>query len=160
MTTSLQRKPALSITHHTFVIERIYPHPPARVFNAFADPRLKRRWFAEGDGVSVGEYSADFRVGGHDFMRFAFPGGPAMTNETIYFDIVPDRRLIFAYYMTAGDVRISASLATVELSSQGTGTRLVFTEQGAYLDGNDDVAQREQGSRKLLERLASEIARG
>ncbi len=33
------------------------------------------------------------------------------------------------------------------------GTRLVFTEQGAFLDGHDNVAQREEGARGLLEAL-------
>jgi uncharacterized protein YndB with AHSA1/START domain len=32
--------------HDTFVIERTYPASPARVFNAWADPEAKARWFA------------------------------------------------------------------------------------------------------------------
>ena len=35
-----------SVTHTTFVIDRTYAVPPARVFAAFADPELKERWFA------------------------------------------------------------------------------------------------------------------
>jgi dihydrofolate reductase len=34
-------------------------------------------------------------------------------------------------------MRISVSLATVELAPEGAGTRLVFTEQCAFLDGHD-----------------------
>ena len=40
--------------------------------------------------------------------------------------------------MHIGDTRISVSLATIELKPEGTGTRLTFTEQGAFLDGYDD----------------------
>ena len=36
-----------SVVHSTFVIERSYPKPPGRVFGAFADAALKRRWFAD-----------------------------------------------------------------------------------------------------------------
>jgi uncharacterized protein YndB with AHSA1/START domain len=39
-----------SIIHSTFAIERTYPARAARVFAAFSDPAIKRRWFAEGEG--------------------------------------------------------------------------------------------------------------
>ena len=40
-----------SVTHTTFVIERTYPVPPARVFAAFADVELKERWFSMPQGL-------------------------------------------------------------------------------------------------------------
>lgn len=146
-----------SVTHHTFVVERTYSATPVRVFAAFEDPRIKRRWFAEGEGWIVDEFTADFRVGGRELSRFRFEGGPPMTNETFYLDIVPNQRIVFAYYMTAGGAHISASLATVVIAPAGRGTRLVFTEQGAYLDGNDDIKGREVGTRELLDKLGEEL---
>ena len=53
-----------SVTHATFVLERVYDAAPARVFKAFADPAAKRRWFAEGEGWQIDAFDADFRVGG------------------------------------------------------------------------------------------------
>ena len=55
--------------------------------------------------------------------------------------------------------RISVSLATVELNAAAGGTRLVFTEQGAFLDGHDDPELRRGGTGGLLERLGRELAR-
>ena len=55
--------------------------------------------------------------------------------------------------------RISASVATVELTPDSRGTRMVYTEQGAFLDGHDTPAQREHGTRELLDNLAAELAR-
>ena len=37
-----------SIAHGTFVLERTYPASPARVFRAWADPSIKKRWFGGG----------------------------------------------------------------------------------------------------------------
>jgi uncharacterized protein YndB with AHSA1/START domain len=34
------------VSHGTFTIERDLPHPPARVFAAWADPKAKAAWFA------------------------------------------------------------------------------------------------------------------
>jgi uncharacterized protein YndB with AHSA1/START domain len=80
-----------------------------------------------------------------------------MGNDTVYLDIVPERRIVLAYTMTVGDKRISVSLATVEIAPSGEGTRLVYTEQGAFFDGADGTKRRESGCRTLLERLAEEL---
>jgi uncharacterized protein YndB with AHSA1/START domain len=154
------------VVHGTFSIERTYAAPPARVFAGFADPALKRRWFLDGKGVTADEYSFDFRVGGYEKSRFTFAGGPPgappagtkMGNDTVYVDIVPDRRIVFAYTMLVGDRRMSASLATVELSpSEGGGTRLLFTEQGAFFDRADGIHLREGGWQDLLSKLDAQL---
>ena len=85
--------------HSTFRLERAYKASPARVFRAFAETEAKRRWFVEGEGWEIFEYSADFRTGGREYSRFSFQGGPAIENETVYLDIQPDARLVFAYRM-------------------------------------------------------------
>jgi uncharacterized protein YndB with AHSA1/START domain len=46
-------------------------------------------------------------------------------------------------------------VATLEFIPDGAGTRFILTEQGAYLDGLDTCAQREEGTRGLLDALAS-----
>ena len=148
---------AAAIVHSTFTIERTYPAAPARVFAAFSDPATKRRWFAEGEGWEIQEFIVDFRVGGSERSRFTFRGGVDMRNDTTYLDIIPEQRIVLAYSMTMGDKRISASLATVALVPAGPGTRLVFTEQGAYFDDADGPKNREQGWGVLLGQLAEEL---
>ena len=55
--------------------------------------------------------------------------------------------------------RLSVSVVTVDFEPAGAGTRLVFTEQGVFLDGRDTPAQREEGSRPLLDKLQAELDR-
>jgi uncharacterized protein YndB with AHSA1/START domain len=147
-----------SVTHATFTIERVYDASPAQVFKANSEQASKRRWFAEGEGFSVQKYELDFRVGGVELCRSRYGEGDPMTFDGVFQDIVPDERIIIAYSMTIGGKRISSSLATTQLRPEGKKTRLVFTEQGAYLDGHDNIKDREEGSRQLLEALAKEIA--
>ena len=59
--------------------------------------------------------------------------------------------------MHLDDKRISVSLATVELKPAGAGTRLIFTEQAVFLDGYDNPAQREEGTRALLDNLDTSL---
>jgi uncharacterized protein YndB with AHSA1/START domain len=145
-----------SAVHSTFAIERTYDASPARVFEAWADPVAKSRWFG---GSEPPEHQLDFRVGGREVNRGGPPGGPVFTYEALYYDIVPGERIVYAYEMCMGDTRISVSVATVEFSGAGTGTRLLFTEQGAFLDGHDTPAQREHGTGELLEKLGAALER-
>ncbi len=149
---------ARSVTHATFVIERTYPVSPARVFAAFADPAIKSRWFGSPDSPTD-DHALDFRVGGREIVRGGPPDGPSYTYEAVYQDLVPDQRIVTTYAMDMGDTRISASVATVELTPDARGTRMVYTEQGAFLDGHDTPAQREHGTRQLLDSLAAELER-
>jgi uncharacterized protein YndB with AHSA1/START domain len=149
-----------SVNHTTFAIERSYAAPPQRVFAAFADPKKKRRWFAEGEESKVEAFEMDFRVGGIETVRFRSADGKMVfTNDTVYRDIVPDRRIVIAYNMSVGDQRISCSLATTEFVASGQGTNLIFTEQGAFFEGADGPQMREAGWRELFARLEGELAR-
>jgi uncharacterized protein YndB with AHSA1/START domain len=153
-----------SVIHSKFVIERSYPVTPERVFGAFADPIKKRRWFVEAGGHEIEHYEIDFRVSGKERARFRLKDGTplkgiAFTSDASYLNIVPNHRIVFASTMTMGEKCISASLATVELLPSETGTDLIFTHQGAFFEGADGPEMREEGWRKLLERLAEELPR-
>jgi uncharacterized protein YndB with AHSA1/START domain len=148
-----------SVTHATFVIERTYDAAPARVFAAWADPIAKARWFLGPDDWESGAYELDFRVGGRERASGGPPGGPVHRYEARYQDIVPSERIVCAYDMRLDETLISVSLATVEFTPAGAGTRLIFTEQGAFLDGHDAPAERERGTRELLDALGAELGR-
>jgi uncharacterized protein YndB with AHSA1/START domain len=147
-----------SITHGTFVLERIYDASPTRVFAAWANPAAKARWFAGPDEVDA-NYELDFRVGGREVNRGGPPGGPVYTYDARYQDIVPNLRIVYTYDMHLNQTRISVSLATVEFKPAGAGTRLILTEHGAFLDGHDTPAQREHGTGELLDALGVELRR-
>jgi uncharacterized protein YndB with AHSA1/START domain len=141
-----------SVQHATFVVERTYDASPSRVFAAWADRAAKARWFgAESAGA---EFELDFRVGGYERQRGS-SGDRVYAVEARYQDIVPDERIVYSYDMRFDEQRISVSLSTVELAPAGDGTRLTYTEQGAFLDGLDTPDQREQGTGGLLEALSS-----
>jgi uncharacterized protein YndB with AHSA1/START domain len=105
------------------------------------------------------DHELDFRVGGRERVSGGPKGGPVHLFEACYQDIVPNQRIISSYDMHLDDKRISVSLATVELEPAGTGTRLIYTEQGAFLDGYDDAGSREHGTRGLLDKLDAALAR-
>jgi uncharacterized protein YndB with AHSA1/START domain len=134
----------------TFVVERRYQVSPERAFAAWADREAKARWFVDSDA----SLELDFRVGGRERSRGTAPDGKAYSYEALYQDIVTAERIVYTYDMRLEETRISVSLATVEFRPVGdNGTRLVFTEQGAFLDGHEFPARRAEGMGSLLDAL-------
>jgi len=147
-----------SVTHATFTLERLYPASPKRVFAALTDPKLKPKWFNGPEEWGRDKYEMDFRVGGRESSVGGPKGGPVHSYEARFYDIVPDERLIYAYDMHLDDVRISVSLASMELKPEGGATRFTLTEDGAYLDGFDNGDERKHGTGELLDALGRFLA--
>ena len=138
-----------SVEHGTFVVERVYDASPERTFAAWSDPHAKARWY----GNPERELELDFRVGGWERHRGRLADGREYAYQALFWDIVPGKRIVYTYEMLLDGVRISVSVATAEFRPERDGTRLVFTEQGAFLDAHEMPAQREQGMGSLLDAL-------
>ncbi len=103
-------------------------------------------------------HQLDFRVGGREVARGRPDGGPVMTFESLYRDIVPEQRIVYTSTLSAGNDVMTVSVTTVEFSPAEGGTRLVLTEQGAFLDGREEPAWREHGTAAQLDALAAQLA--
>jgi uncharacterized protein YndB with AHSA1/START domain len=149
-----------SAAHGTFVIERELPHVPDRVYAAWSDPKAKAAWFSGPSGQWTPlEREMDFRVGGRERARGRWTSGVVTDFQAHYLDIVPLRRIVYAYNMHVDEKKISVSLATIELEPTAKGTRMRVTEQGAFLDGYDDAGSRERGTGSLMDALAKSLER-
>lgn len=153
------------LAHGMFTIERRYDASPERVFRAYSDPAAFRRWFVEAPGATIHDWAHDFRVGGRGGGRYRFGGEESVVgfNDTVFLDIVENARIILSYVMgrelDGERRRDSASLATIELIADGAGSRLIYTEQGAYFgeDGAAHIPLREEGCAEMFENLAREL---
>jgi uncharacterized protein YndB with AHSA1/START domain len=147
---------ARSVVHGTFHLERTFDAPVARVWKALTNESAKQKWFAGTPGRwELLERHMDVRVGGSERLRGRWEGGVISTFDAIYHDVIPNERLIYSYAMHLDEKKISVSLATMELRSDGAKTTLAVTEQGAFLDGYEDAGSREHGTGRLLDALAS-----
>jgi uncharacterized protein YndB with AHSA1/START domain len=147
-----------SVVHAMFCIERTYQASPAQVFKALTDPTAKAKWFAGGDGYTLLAREMDVRPGGREHVKGRKASGVVSTFDAFYYDVILNERIVYAYEMHLDDRKISISLATLDLKPAGAGTRLVMTEQGAFLDGYDDAGSREHGSNFLLDALGNSLS--
>ncbi|MDQ8022316.1 MAG: SRPBCC domain-containing protein [Moraxellaceae bacterium] len=145
--------PERQISHGTVSVERLLPATPQQVFAAWADPQARLCWDLPDKDWPVQYEHFDFRVGGRDVLRFTAPGGAQYTAEHCYHDIVPDRRIVASRVTSrlpvrdtvrpgdkaaAGGEPIFIGLVTAEFHPASEGCRLVVTEQGVRLAGEDD----------------------
>lgn len=146
------------VEHGTFRIERDFDAAPARVFHALTDKAAKARWFPGVDNQTELEREMDVRPGGRERLVCRWASGLVTAFDAVYLDVVADRRLVYAYDLHHNERKLSVSLATMEIGPRGAGTRLIVTEQGAFLDGYDDAGSREHGTRLLMDRLGASLA--
>ncbi|GJG98795.1 SRPBCC family protein [Cupriavidus pauculus] len=150
--------PPRSVAHGTFTISRTYDAAPALVFRALSDPVAKAQWFHGGQGYETVSRAMDVRPGGREHLQGQWENGLVSTFDAVYFDVIPDQRLVYSYEMHMGERKISVSLAIFELKAVGQGTQLTLTEHGAFLDGYDDAGSREHGSGLLLDAIGAWVA--
>jgi uncharacterized protein YndB with AHSA1/START domain len=149
-----------SANHATFVIERTYPTAaPTRTFAAWTDAKAKEVWMDDPDYQSNGSKSElEFAVGGHERFGGLSPDGTSYSYEAVYYDIVPDERIVYCYEMYSGSERMSVSVTTVEFGPAGQGTKLTYTEQAVFLDGIDKPEARREGTEWMLDNLGKFLA--
>jgi uncharacterized protein YndB with AHSA1/START domain len=154
-------------TFASFTIERTFKASPKRVFAAWSTAEAKAKWFAGGPGWNEQIREFNFREGGEDRLVGVWKGAPTedfhagldATSDfrNRYWEIIPEKRIVYTYDMHLNGVRISVSLATIEFNQSGTGTKMKLTEQGAFLapfdPKGDDNGQRKQGTIELVDKL-------
>lgn len=146
-------------SHGEFTIERRLKASPKRVWQAWSTPEAKRAWFVGGDDWTQEIREFDFREGGHERLRGKWASGFVSDFRNMYWEIIPEKRIVYAYSMHLNDERISVSLATIEFSPDGSGTLLKLTEQGTFLSRydtkSDENGSRERGTQLLLDQMTA-----
>ncbi len=147
------------LDHQTFTLTRDYKADPARVYDAWARPEAKRRWFAENPGkpdVELRHWEMDFRPGGSELGEFLFKGSDIVYRGRY---VVCDRpgRLVYTYSMDSEGRTFSASLVTVSMKPADDGCHLTYTEHVVFLDGRDVLHQRVGGTEELLDKLGAQL---
>jgi uncharacterized protein YndB with AHSA1/START domain len=114
-----------------FVIERFIDAPRQLVWEALTKPEHLKEWYMPKAWGSVAACELDVRPGGMFSVDIAVGEGQVVPNLGCFVDVVPMERLVYTSMLFPGyrpavfdDIPITA---IVELKSEGTGTRYVFT---------------------------------
>lgn len=111
-------------------VRRHFAAPPAKVFGAFADAALVRRWLTPAPEVRLTVVAFDFRVGGAYRFAYDVPGRTTMFVNGTYRVIQPPSRIVFSWNIEPPDEHAGVrSEVTIELTPDGPGTELVVRHE-------------------------------
>ena len=118
--TAVERK-----SDRELVVTRLFDAPPSRVFRAWSEPELFRRWWMPKSvtGVSLLACDMDVRTGGKYRLEFGAEGSGSMAFYGKYLDVVPNERVVWT-----NDEGEEGAVTTVTFKEQGGKTLLTFHE--------------------------------
>lgn len=107
------------------VVTRVFDAPPDKLFKAWSQPDLFRRWWVPQSvtGVSLLSCELDVRTGGKYRLEFGTGGSDTMAFYGKYLDVVPNRRIVWT-----NDEGEEGAVTTVTFEEQGGKTLLTFHE--------------------------------
>jgi uncharacterized protein YndB with AHSA1/START domain len=130
------------------------------VWSAFAELDFRDRWFNLPGPHASRTHELDFRVGGSEVATSTFHNvdhDERLEHRSRFVDLVVERRITYAYEFRLNEVLRFVGLTTVELRSEGSGTRVDYTDQWQFFDvrgdGGAERGERRGGTTFFLRRL-------
>ncbi len=143
-----------TVAHGTVTFHRSFAAPAAKVFAAWADPELRRVWGSPSEAIQLRIDAANFSVGGEDVTSCMMGEVPVAVVRGRYYDIVPDRRIVYTETIGSEGASEGVCLVSAEFLPRADGSTLVLTLQCAALDGADLLEGVQIGWTGALSRLA------
>ncbi len=147
----------MAVVHDTFVLERVFPASPSRVFAAYADVDARTQWGTPSAAERIVYSASDFRVGGCDAYRCGPKDDLKYTASVQYHDIVADQRIVYAESVRGPEGLLCVSLVTWLLHPTDGGCRLVLTDQLVSMVGTRMVEGSKHGTNAALDNLARSL---
>jgi len=141
------------MTEPPLVIERTFPAPAERVFEAFTSEEVMRRWWHAGDDWETPEAHVDLRVGGEVRIVMRNPHKDERYGGGGRYTVVePPSRLAFTWLWDEERGRDQVEqLIEIEFSESDGQTTVRFTHRDLW--DEEAVADHEDGWSKTFENL-------
>ncbi|MCB1517255.1 MAG: SRPBCC domain-containing protein [Hyphomicrobiaceae bacterium] len=148
-----------SVIQGAFTLERHFPVPRSRLFQAWSDKDELSIWAAPAPGWTYETDRYEFRVGGVEISRFGPPGEEPFQVNSRFDDIMQDQRIVTAFSVARGVQRISSTVLCVEFHADRDGARLVLNETGMFFEGRETPDMRRNGTLQQIEQLGAYLSR-
>ena len=156
MTDTETRAAASADPDRDLVLTRLVPAPRERLYRAWTDPELLKRWFAPLPYTTpVAEL--DVRPGGASLVVMRGPDGVDLPNRGVYLEVVPGERLVVTDAYTEAWVPAAKPFMTLILTfaDEDGGTR--YTARVRHWSAADREAHEAMGFHEGWGRCADQL---
>lgn len=139
------------MTDLTLTIRRTLKASPEKLFNAWIDPAMMKRFMAPGPDMHVREARSEPRVGGKFYVLMV--GQAEIPHSGTYLAVTPHSRLHFTWESphSAPDTHVEILFAPVEGGTEVTLTQVKFANEGSR-------DSHEKGWTSILAKLDATVA--
>jgi len=112
----------------TLKVKRVFQAPRERVFAAWTEPDLLKRWLGGGtipDPVA----EVDLRVGGQYRVQLKAQDSPIFWVKGTYQEITPPERLVYTWQFEGTEMDTGETLVTVDFIDLGKSTEVVMLHE-------------------------------
>lgn len=139
-------------------IERVLDAPPERIFAAWTDPAVLRRWWAAQPDWTGADASTDVRVGGRYRLSMRDSAGGVRSVAGEYIEVDPPRHLSYTWaWESHGDSEApgAVTVVSVDFVAEGSSTRVVLEQRGFATQS--DQESHDEGWRGCLDNLERRV---
>ncbi|MES2508310.1 MAG: SRPBCC family protein [Pseudomonadota bacterium] len=126
------------------VLTRLIDAPPEKVYQAWTDPELLKKWFAPTPWTTA-RAELDVRPGGASLIVMAVPDGTEFPNRGVYLEVVPNQRLVFTDAFSEAWKPSDKPFVTVVLSFENEGGKTRYTAKAQHWTVADKEAHEKMG---------------
>lgn len=143
------------LSDRELAVTRLFDAPVERVFKAWSDPSLFRRWWVPaGFGIKLVGCEMDVRTGGKYRLEFA-AGDQTMAFHGKYIDVVPNQKIVW----TNDEGDDDGQVTTVTFEERGGKTLVTYRDSFASKDALEEAMNgAAKGLPQQFEQLAELLA--
>jgi uncharacterized protein YndB with AHSA1/START domain len=145
------------------VLTRIIDAPRAKIFKAWTDPELLKKWFAPAS-LTTPVVETDVRPGGSSLIVMRGPDGSEFPNRGVYLEVVENERLVFTNAYTKAWEPADKPFMTVILTFEEKGHSTKYTALVRHWTVDDREAHEKMGFHQgwaiCTEQLAALVTSG
>lgn len=158
-----QPLPAPPASDRELVLCRLIPAPRERVFEAWTNPELMKKWFAPLPWTTP-VVETDVRPGGSSLVVMRGPDGTEFPNRGVYLEVVKNEKLVFTDAYTQAWQPSEKPFMTVTLTFEDVGGQTRYTARVQHWSVADREAHEKMGFHpgwgQCTEQLAALLVKG
>ena len=149
----------MELSHETVVLNRSFKVTPARLFEAYVDPKQREIWCVPGTETVFNIQETDVSTGGRETATCGPAGDMKWHMQVVYHRVEQDRLIVFTEELWEHDMLLTVALITFDIRESGpSGSELILTDQITSFIGSEGIEGHTDGYRHAFENLEAQLS--